>query len=68
MSSIKCRLGIHNWSEYSVAVNTYMGLTQFRKCERCNKIGWRGFYGNQAKSSDVNKSLGFDAKASNNER
>ena len=57
---IRCRLRIHDWKKYSSAVTAVGGLTQFRYCDRCNKISWVKFYGNQAHCSEMNKALGFD--------
>jgi hypothetical protein len=57
MSSILCKLGIHDWNKYGDIINAYGGLTQFKSCKRCNKINYTEIYGNQAKSDQVNNTV-----------
>lgn len=57
MSSIRCRVGFHDWSKYSEMVKAYDGLTQFRICNRCNRISYATCYGNQASSEDANRTV-----------
>jgi len=55
--SIRCRVGIHKWTKYGEVVKAYAGLTQFRSCEMCGQVGWKGFYGNQAMPDKVNETV-----------
>jgi hypothetical protein len=55
--SIRCAIGIHQWSTYGEVIKAYSGLTQFRSCKRCKAVGWRGFYGNQASPCSINESV-----------
>lgn len=55
MSSLRCKIGVHDWNKYGEMVPAYGGLTQFRSCKRCNKIAYSGCYGNQASHELINK-------------
>ncbi len=58
MSSIRCRVGWHDWGKFGDMVGAYGGLTQFRSCTRCNRISYAKCYGNQADPKDVNAPAG----------
>ena len=62
MSKFMCFLGLHNWSKFGEIVKAYGGLTQFRKCEDCNAIDYRGCYANQANPIDVNRTTNQQGK------
>lgn len=57
MSSIRCKIGVHDWSLFGKTVDAYGGLTQFRECLRCGRLSYASCYGNQAKAKDVNRVL-----------
>ena len=52
-----CFMGIHKWNKWSEITTGYDGLTQFRCCSKCNKIKYRGIYGNQVKPDIINSLL-----------
>lgn len=55
--NILCRLGVHDWRKFGKMVTAYAGLTQFRACDKCNKIDYTSCYGNQASPKDVNETV-----------
>lgn len=57
MSSLRCRIGWHDWNKFGEMVNAYGGLTQFKSCKRCNRINYAKCYGNQADSKDINSTV-----------
>jgi len=57
MSSLRCRLGWHDWDKFGEIVRAYGGLTQFKSCKRCKKITYAGCYGNQADPKHINRTV-----------
>ena len=57
MSSIKCKVGWHDWNKYGPMIEAYSGLCQFRSCKECGAISYIKCYGNQARAENINKSL-----------
>jgi len=55
MSSLRCRIGWHDWNEYGEAVKGYANNAQFKSCKRCNKITYTTSYADQAKPQEVNR-------------
>ena len=57
MSSIKCKVGWHDWNKFGSLVLGYSNLCQFRECERCGLISYTKIYGDQAKVHEANNSI-----------
>ena len=62
MSSLRCRIGWHDWDKYGKLVKAYSGLTQFRVCKRCNKMTYASCYGNQADPEIANETTNQSLK------
>ena len=44
---IKCRIGIHTWSVWSMPKKGYNGFVQFKVCKICGKQIYRTQYNDQ---------------------
>lgn len=57
MSSIRCRLGFHDWTKFGYPKNCYGKLFQFRQCQRCGIVNSKQIRQELVTSEKVNESL-----------
>ena len=57
MSSLRCRLGWHDWTRFGLPKSCYGQLTQFRECNRCGLVNSKSGYHEQATPDSIKESI-----------